>query len=88
MGNSPSRDIIPPLGGARFSPIALNPVRCSRRGNVPGPPELGAVNPDPVHDHGQPTRQRHDRLLHPAVLGDLHGPGLEPGPFAKRTSMI
>ena len=34
-----------------------------------------------VHDHGQPTRQRHDRLLHPAVPGDLHRPGLEPGPF-------
>jgi hypothetical protein len=22
-----------------------------------------------VHDHGQPARQRHDRLLHPAVPG-------------------
>ena len=45
--------------------------------------ELGAVNPDTVHDHGQPTRQRHDRLFHPAMLGDLHRPGLEPGPFRR-----
>ncbi len=44
----------------------------------PGPPELGAVNPYAVHDHGQPARQRHDRLLHPAAPGDLHRPGLEP----------
>jgi hypothetical protein len=43
-----------------------------------GPAELGAVNPDAVQDHGQSTRQRHDRLLHPAAPGDLHCPGLEP----------
>ena len=49
--------------------------------NVPGPLELSAVYPDAVHDHGQPTGQRHDRLLHSAVPGDLDGPGLEPGPF-------
>jgi len=24
---------------------------------LPGPAELRAVNPDPVHDHGQPPRQ-------------------------------
>ena len=51
-----------------------------RCGFFPGPAELGAVNPYAVHDHGEPARQRHDRLLHPAVPGDLHGPGLEPGP--------
>ena len=48
---------------------------------LPGPAELGAVNPYAVHDHGQPARQRHDRLLHPAAPGDLHRPGLEPGPL-------
>jgi hypothetical protein len=31
-----------------------------------------------VHGHGQPARQRNDRLFHPAVPGDLHRPGLEP----------
>ena len=61
-----------------FPPIAFDPARFSRRCNFPGPLELGAVNPDAVHDHGQPTRQRHDRLLHPAVPGDLHRPSLEP----------
>ena len=49
----------------------------------PGPSELGAVNPYAVHDHGQPACQRYDRLFHPAVPGDLHRPGLEPGPFRR-----
>ena len=61
-----------------FPPIVFDPARPLRRCNLPGPPELGAVHPDAVHDHGQPARQRNDRLLHPAVPGDLHRPGLEP----------
>src|SRR5436190_6921686 len=32
-----------------FPPIAFDPARFSRRGNFPGPAELGAVNPDAVH---------------------------------------
>ena len=62
------------------SPIACGAVRLSCHCGLPGPLELGAINPYAVHDHGQPARQRHDCLLHPAVPGDLHGPGLEPGP--------
>ena len=50
-------------------------------GFFPAPAELGAVNPDAVHDHGQPARQRHDCLFHAAAPGDLHRPGLEPGPL-------
>ena len=66
-----------------FSPIGYDPERfsCCCCGLFSGPAELGAVNPDAVHNHGQPARQRHDRLLHPAAPGDLHGPRLEPGPF-------
>src|SRR5215212_11700992 len=30
--------------------------RISSRCDFPGPPELGAVNPHAVHDHGQPAR--------------------------------
>jgi hypothetical protein len=71
-----------------YKTIAFDPARFSRHRNFPGPPELGAVDPDPVHDHGQPARQRHDRLFHPAVLGDLHRRGLSQDHFAKRTSMI
>src|SRR5712691_7602936 len=63
------------------SPIAFDPVRLSCRCDLPGPAELGAVNPYTMHDHGQPACQRHDRLLHSAVPGDLHRPGLEPGPL-------
>jgi hypothetical protein len=61
-----------------FPPIGFDPARCSCRCGFPGPPELGAVNPDAVHDHGQPTRQRDDRFLQPSAPGDLHRPGLEP----------
>ena len=64
-----------------FPPIAFDPVQSSRCGSLPGPPELSAVNPDAMHDDGQPSRQRDDRLLHSAVPGDLHRPGLKPGPF-------
>src|SRR5665811_2250670 len=46
-----------------FSPIACDPDQLSCHCGLPGPLELGAVNPYAVHDHGQPARQRHDRLL-------------------------
>src|SRR5450830_1432019 len=61
-----------------FSPIAFDPARFSYSCDVPGPAELSAINPYAVHDHGQSARQRHDRFLHSAAPGDLHGPGLEP----------
>ena len=68
---------------SKFPPVGSDPVRvsCCGGGLLPGPPELGAVNPDAVHDHGQPACQRHDRLFHPAPPGDLHRPCLEPGPL-------
>jgi hypothetical protein len=61
-------------------PIGFDPARfsCCCRGLFPGPAELGAVNPDAVQDHGEPTGQGHDCLFHPAAPGDLHSPGLEP----------
>ena len=63
-----------------FPPIGFDPVRvsCSCCGLLSGPAELSSVNPDAVHDHGQPAGQRDDRLFHPAAPGDLHCPGLEP----------
>ena len=63
-----------------FSPIGFDPERfsCCCRGRPLGPPELGAINPYTVHDDGQPTSQGHDRLLHPAAPGDLHGPCFKP----------
>ena len=64
-----------------FSPIVFGYLRPSCHCGLPGPAELGAVNPYVMHDHGEPARQRHDRLLHSATPGDLHRPGLEPGPF-------
>src|SRR5271157_3887151 len=71
-----------------FPPIVFDPARssCCGRSLFPSPAELSAVNPDAVHDHGQPAGQRHDCLFHPAAPGDLHRPGLEPGPFLWRTS--
>src|SRR4029078_8355692 len=66
-------------------PIEVGPERvsCGYRDLLPGPPELGAVHPDTMHDHGQPSCQRDDRLLHSPAPGDLHRPGLEPGPFRR-----
>src|ERR1039458_4605521 len=66
-----------------FSPIVIDPVSLSCCRGLPGPAELGAINPYAVHDYCEPARQRHDRLLHPAAPGDLHRPGLEPGPFLR-----
>ena len=60
-----------------FPPIGSDPsLPCCCRSLFPGPAELSAINPHTVHDHGQPARQRHDRLFHPAAPGDLHRPGL------------
>src|SRR4051812_41060844 len=42
--------------------------------------ELCPVNPDAVHDHGQPPRQGDNRLLLASVLGHLHAPGPQPRP--------
>src|SRR5664279_6312790 len=43
----------------KCSPIVIDPARFPCRCGLPGPAELGAVNPYAVHDHGQPARQRH-----------------------------
>jgi hypothetical protein len=64
-----------------FSPVGFDLALLCGCSLLLGPAGLGAVNPDTMHDHGQPARQRHDRLLHPAAPGDLHRPGLEPRPF-------
>ena len=78
----PARDIFPLLGGSRISSYRM--LMCaSCCCGFPGPAELGAINPDAMHDHGQSTGQRHDRLLHPAAPGDLHRPRLEPAPFLR-----
>ena len=66
-----------------FSPIVFCHLRPSCHCGLPGPAELGAINPYAVQDHGQPARQRHDRLLHSATPHDLHRPGLEPAPFLR-----
>src|ERR1700687_110972 len=67
-----------------FPSIRFDPARLScRRSYLSGPTELGAVNPDAMHDHGQSAGQRDDRLFHPAAPGDLHRPVLEPGPFLR-----
>ena len=66
-------------------PILFDPAQFSGccHGLLPGPPELGTVNPDAVHDHGQPARQGHDRFFHPALPGDLDRPSLQPGPLRR-----
>ena len=70
-----SSSVLIGLDAARFS--------CCCCGLFSGPAELGAVNPYAVHDYSQPACQGHDRLFHPAAPGDLHRPGLEPGPSCR-----
>ena len=60
---------MPPHGGARVSPIEFGYIQLSRCNGVFAPAELGAINPDAVHDDGQATRQRHDHCL-------FHGRGV------------
>src|SRR5258705_10458146 len=50
----PARDIFHRSVELEFSPIGFDPERfsCCRRGLLPGPPELGTINPDAVHDDG------------------------------------
>src|SRR5262249_13135249 len=84
--NSPhpsSREGHHSTAGWSSTPTAFDPAQISSRCDLPGPPERGAVNPDAMHNHGQPACQGHDRLLHPAAPGDLHRPGFEPGPFLR-----
>src|SRR5215831_7587543 len=64
-----------------FSPIDCDLALSCCGSLLPAPAKLRAVNPDAVHDHGQAARQRDDRFLQAAAPGDLHRPGLEPGPF-------
>ena len=66
-----------------FPPIEFGRARLSCCCGFPGPPELSTVDPHAMHDYGQATSQRLDRLLQPAAPGDLHRPGLEPGPFRR-----
>ena len=79
----PARDIIPPQVELECPPIRSDLVRlsCRDRCLFSGPAEVGAINPDAVHDHGQTPGQRHDRLFHSTAPGDLHRPSLEPRPF-------
>ena len=79
----PARDIIHRSVELEFPPIGFDHSLFLGGCGFPGPAELGAVNPDAVHVHGQPSSQRDDRLFDPAVPGDLHRPGLEPGPFLR-----
>src|SRR6516165_8829726 len=66
-----------------FPPIAFDPERLLGRRSFSGPSEFSAINPDAMHNHGQPSSQCNDCLFHPAVPGNLHRPGLEPRPFCR-----
>ena len=71
------------LAELEFPPIAFDGERPLGRRSISGPSEFSAINPDAMHNHGQPSSQCNDCLFHPAVPGDLHRPGLEPGPFCR-----
>ena len=70
-----------------FSPIAFDPARLSCRCNFPGPPELGAVNPYTVHDHGQPTRRATIAFFSPRCLAIFIAQALSQDHLIVRVSM-
>ena len=55
---------------------------------LPGPAELGAINPYAVHHHGQPTRQRHDRFFLPWRLAICIAQALSHDHFFECSSML
>src|SRR5215470_3163479 len=71
-----------------FSPIGFDPGLSCCCDFLPGPTELGAVNPDAVHDDGQSACQRHDRLLHATALAICIAQALSQDHRVERTSMI
>jgi len=78
----PARDTFHRLVELDFPPMAFDLFRPSCcRGCLSGPAELGAVNPDAMHDHGQPSSQCDNGSLHASMPSDLHRPSLEPRPF-------
>ena len=70
-----------------FAPTWFDLVECSRGCSVPGPAELGAVNPNTMQDDGQPPCQGDDCLFHSAAPGDPHRPSLEPRPSGERSML-
>src|SRR3974390_2374885 len=70
----------PPCGGARVLLIEFDVALLCCCSRLPGPAELGAINPDAMNDEGHQASQRANRLFQAAALGYLHRPDLEPGP--------
>ena len=79
---------MPPHGGARVSPIESGYIQLSRCNGVLAPAELGAINPYAVHDDGEATRQRHDRLFIPRRLAICIAQALSQDHLAERINMI
>ena len=72
-----------------FSPIGFDPERfsCGCHGLLPGPAELSAVNPDAVHNHGQPACQGHNRLFHSTAPAICMAQALSQDHFFERSML-
>ena len=85
----PARDIIPPL---RWSSSFLLSHLISRGFHAAAtslrPPELGAVNPDAVHDHGQPAANATISFFISRCLAIFIAQALSQDHFVDRTNMI
>lgn len=71
-----------PGAEARGSPWSEYAQSASLSGHlsVLRPPELRAIAPHTMHDHGQSPGQRDHGLSAPTPLGHPHGPGFQPRP--------
>ena len=71
-----------------FPPIAFDPARHSCRYELPGPSELGAVNPDAVHDHRQRRARATIAFFIPRRLAICIAQALSQDHLVERTSML
>ena len=68
-------------GGSPAFAAAASGNRRDRGAVLLAPAELATVDPHTVQNYSQTPGDRDDRSTHPASLGHLHAPCLQPRPF-------
>jgi|SRR5579862_9750 len=71
-----------------FSPIVLDSGGWSCRHGLPGPAELGAVHPDAVHNHSQPTCQGSNEILPTGGHTDIGFSSRTVAPIVRLVSVV
>ena len=67
--------------------MAFDPERSSRCSSFSGPSKLSAINPETMHNHGQPSSKATTALFIPRCLAIFIAQALSQDHFAERSSM-